>query len=188
MNKKICLSRLLRKYSLPLVMVCCAVLFICSCSTQQRQRTNIPEEQIHYPKIKGYSISLTPVTPRREFYAGEEVNIIFQLRNTGTKKLVIYEWRAKENENVRIYYTPYKKNIKRLPKRQWLSIKPETWGPHATLVLNPRNAVLVSKKLPFIKNISSASLPKTGRNFYLFAELNLKSISARSEVMLITVK
>lgn len=175
------------------VLVVCAagaMMTMTSCVTESSPgfRSNIPQNQIHFPKLKDYRVTLSPMTSRRSFYAGEDARMVFQLRNVGTKRLIVYEWRLKEAENLRVYYAPYHSGLKELPKSEWKCLKPEAWGDRSTLTLTPKTAALIEVPLPFIKEMDPGELPPKGKRFVMFAELNLESINARSGNFLITVK
>lgn len=170
---------------------CIAVFFVVmllvSCATTRKKRSNIDESKINYPLIEGYRVTLAPYSPRRTFYAGEKAVIVFKLMNIGKSPLTIYEWRLKESENVKLYYMPYKK-VKTTKKSDWTCIPPETWGTRATLTLNPQNAALIEKKVPFITSLKPSDVSQGELKYLMFAELNLKSIRARSDVFVITIK
>ena len=143
-------------------------------------------KNLKFPKIKDYNVELECVSPEREFKAGTVPKMTFRLRNYAMKHLIIYEWYSKESDNIRLYYVPWKPKMKVPPKAQWNAIIPEIpKNPkHISMELTHRSSVLVDIDLSFIKDIKTDHI----QYFYIFTELNLTSIHARSEFIKITVK
>ena len=139
-----------------------------------------------YHKIENYDVELECVSPRREFKAGSKVKITFRLRNYAMESLIIYEWYEKESYNIRLYYTPWKPGMKIPPKDKWHSIIPEIEKnpKHMTMELKHRSAALIDVDLPFIEKLKTDHV----QYFYIFTELNMKSIFTRSKFIKIMVK
>ena len=75
-----------------------------SCSSEQD-----PKKEKHvvsaarFPKLKDYSLELSVVTPRKEYYAGEEnVKITFSLKNVGLTPVTLDEWYMFESANINV--------------------------------------------------------------------------------------
>ncbi|MBP5182714.1 MAG: hypothetical protein J6331_06785 [Lentisphaeria bacterium] len=173
-------------------------LFLSSCSSEEQEgvwirngrRTGRREV---FRKLKDYSVALIVMSPRRTYLPGSaNAKIIFALKNTGHTKLTIKEWRMNEKANLRILYAPgTPEETKNLPPGKW-KISP-TFDPadkyaevHNPLTLNPvDNKALIEVPLTFIRDVKNMGKKQY---FTIVAELNLTSISARSEPVLITVK
>lgn len=142
-----------------------------------------------FKKNPDAKVSLEVVSPEREFFAGDEAVMRFRLKNLSDKKLVIPDWRAlDETTNVIIYQMPQKDGVKSFDKSEWAAevptIKKERYTP---LELNPGNSVLIDKKLEFVAKMgSNRAMPK--KSYYVVAELNLKTVEARTAIISIKVK
>ena len=175
-----------------------ALLFLPSCSSEEHEgvwirngkRTNRRET---FRKLKDYSVALIVMSPRRTYLPGSaNAKIIFALKNTGHTKLTIKEWRMNEKANLRILYAPgTPEETKNLPPGKWKTSP--TFDPadkyaevYNPLSLNPvDNNALIEVPLTFVKDVKNMGRKQ---HFTIVAELNLTSISARSEPVLITVK
>jgi hypothetical protein len=183
-----------------------AILLLGSCATapdsaapKSREPKNLhlkpfksPEKyedtRVDFPKIENAQIRIEPITTRRAFYAGEEINFVFRIQNAGEKGVEIPEWRLVESENLRIFYAPETPELQTVGGKEWICEKPEWSHKRSTLALNPGNAVLVTKPIGFIARLDSNRIRPPGKNYLVYAELNLTSIQARSPVMRITVR
>ena len=175
-----------------------ASLFLFSCSSEEhegvwiRNGTRTKRKEV-FRKLKDYSVALIVMTPRRTYLPGSEnAKIIFALKNTGHTKITIKEWRMNEKANLRILYAPgTPEETKNLPPGKWKTSP--TFDPadkyaevHNPLSLNPvDNNALIEVPLTFVRNVKNMGRKQ---HFTIVAELNLTSISARSEPVLITVK
>ena len=142
-------------------------------------------KNIFFPKIKKYSIRIECVSYEREFSVGEPAKMSFRIKNLSTRPLVVYEWFMNETYNLKIYYTPWTKGMKKPKKEEWMVISPTIpkKPKHMALELDPGNYVYVDKLLPFIAKMKLTE-PK---EFVVYAELNLTSIKKRSPYVKITV-
>jgi hypothetical protein len=141
--------------------------------------------EIYFKKLKDYKIRLTCFSRNRFFSAGDFAKLTFVLKNTGNKDLVVYEWFEREPDNIRIYYHVWEKGMDAPPLKEFKELAPSIGKKpkRMTLELRPKTSVVVDKLLTFIR-ILNVEKPVS---FILFAELNLKSISARSEFIKIVV-
>ena len=161
----------------------CAVLFA-GCSSEPRVRRTVEKKSGDgFQKLKDYSLLLSLVSPRREFYAGEEnVTVTFSLKNTGLTPVTIQEWHMLEAANINLYYRPcssekpsdvpwklsptYDAGSKRLHLRSPLTLNPGT------------NQALIVVPVAFLKELRDDSGKK--QTYSVYAELNLKSVSVKS--------
>lgn len=146
-----------------------------------------------FRKLKDYSLALIIMTPMRTFIPGSKTaKLIFALKNTGPVRITIKEWRMCESANLRIRYAPGKpEETAKLPLNKWKYS--QTFDPsdkyaeiYNPLSLNPvDNNALIEVPLTFIREVKNR-----GRRQYftVVAELNLTSVSAQSEPILVTVK
>ncbi len=161
----------------------CAILFA-GCSSEPRVRRTVEKKSGDgFQKLKDYSLLLSLVSPRREFYAGEEnVTVTFSLKNTGLTPVTIQEWHMIEAANINLYYRPgssekssdapwklsptYDAASKRLHLRSPLTLNPGT------------NQALIVAPVAFLKELRDDSGKK--QTYSIYAELNLKSVSVKS--------
>lgn len=146
-----------------------------------------------YPKLENYSVALIIMTAKRTFLPGStQAKVVFALKNTGHTKLTVKEWRMSERANLRIRYAPGKpEEALKIPWSKWKDSPTfDKTDPYAEirtpLILHPiNNNALIEVPLSFLKDVKNR-----GRRQYftIIAELNLTSISAKSEPVLITVK
>lgn len=199
MNKKSRAGMKMIKYIFPvLFLFSFLLLFSSACAPEERsgvwsrngKQTNRKEV---FRKLKDYSLALIVMTPRRTYLPGSSTaKVTFALKNTGHTRLTIREWRMNEKSNLRIRYAPgTPEETKKIPLSKW-KYSP-TFDPndkyaniHNPLSLNPvDNKVLLEVPLTFIKDVKNSG----GKQYYtIVAELNLTSVSAASEPVLITVK
>lgn len=170
-----------------------SILIVYGCSSSPkiiREKKKAETYPLVYPKIKGAHVVLELVSPRREFYAGEDVELTFRLKNVGEKGLVLYEWMAEESNNLNIYFTIHKKSMKYLKLDEWNSdvFTPDKHTRRLPLSIRRGNSILIKKKIGFIKKINPGKLPEGGVEFLILGELNLKSLKAKSQVVSIKVK
>jgi hypothetical protein len=142
-------------------------------------------KEIFFPKIKKYSIKIECVSYEREFVVGKPAKMTFRIKNLSSKPLVVYEWFMNEPFNLKIYYTPWTKGMKKPRKEDWMVLTPKIpkKAKHMPLELESGNYVYIDKFLPFIANMKLTA-PK---EFVVYAELNLTSITKRSPYIKITL-
>ncbi len=143
-------------------------------------------DKIYFPKIKDYKANLECISLERYFTAGDFAKLTFRLHNVDSKPLVVYEWLERSPDNLRLYFYKMKEGEQAPPPlRKFTPLIPDVGKKpkRMTLELQPRNAVLVDKLLPFIRLLDV----KKPTAFLVFATLNLRSISARSGIIKIFV-
>lgn len=146
--------------------------------------------KIKFPVMKDYKLNIEVVSPEREFYAEAKANFSFRLENKDSKKILIYEWMMNEGDNIAIYYKPYDGKYTEFVEAEWKCVRPKiSESPkRSALHLNPNNAVFVDKELDISTDISQAALAKGGKKFYVIGSLNLKSVSLKSQPIVIRIK
>lgn len=92
------------------------------------------------------------------------------------------------SNNIILYYRPFDMKVRRFNPSEWQKVTPEIKGQarRFQLELMPKNSVLVTRKLNFLKDIEIPE-GKT-RRFLMLAELNLTSVKVRSSMFSIEVK
>lgn len=169
-----------------------ALLALTSCaSAQAPNRLMIRRKPPVFRKLPHCSLELTLLSSRREFYAGEEhAAVTFGLKNTGVRPVIIDEWHAQEEANLKLYYRPGASAD--ASGSGWIlapTCNPKTRSRQlrAPLALNPwSNQALIRAPLTFLKNLPRPAGGKTP--YMLRAELNLNSVSAVSRPEKIYVK
>ena len=143
-------------------------------------------DMIYFPKIRKYDIGLEVVSLKRKFKAGQPAVITLRLKSFALKRLVVYEWLEKESDNISLFWIPWHGTMKKPKKEDWFSYIPkiEKKPKRMPLTLEHRNSVLIDVKIPFIEKIKGLN---KAQDFVVFAELNLSSISAKSDYIKITV-
>ena len=178
--------------NIPVILVILAFLPICvSAGTAPkhvvlRKKPIEQFDKVFFPKIKDYKVKLECISLEQYFTAGDLAKLTFSLHNLGLKPLVVYEWMEREPDNLRLYYYRLKEGQDDPPPiKEFTPLIPDVGKKpkRMTLELQPRTSVLVGKLLIFIRSLDI----KKPTKFVVFAELNLKSISARSEFVKITV-
>lgn len=142
-------------------------------------------KNLKFPKIKNIDVLLEKISSQIEFKADTDPEITFRLMNLSLKKIVIYEWMMKEENNIIIYYTPIKEGEKIPTFDKWLEIKPDTGKnpKRIPLDLKHRNSVLITTHLPFVKDMKII----TPKDFLIIGKLNLSSLPVRSRMMKIRI-
>lgn len=174
------------------------LFFLTSCAPEERggvwikngKRTNRKEI---FRKLKHYSVALIIMTSKRTYLPGStNAKVTFALKNTGHTKLTIKEWRMNESSNLRIRYVPGTiEEAKKIPVSKWkysptFDAEDRYASVHNPLTLNPvNNNALIEVPLTFIKDVKNIG---KRQYFTIVAELNLTSISATSDYVLVTVK
>lgn len=158
-------------------------------TTRFRQR----KKASAFPKLKDYSLQLTLLSSRREFYAGEErTKMIFALKNTGLKPILIREWHTIEAANINLYYRPGSPSDKTTEALPWKFSPGVPEGTpnldnRSALILNPgNNQAMIQVHARFLKDLKTPGPRK--KPYSLKAALNLKSVSVESEPIEIFIK
>ncbi len=147
-----------------------------------------PDQQTVFKKLEGCKLSLECLSPERTFYSGQTATLIFALKNMGSKAITIFEWKANERNNLVIHYAPAEKGQTRPPEKGWKEqrAKPEQTPRRAALDLAPGNHAPIDIELDFVRD---ASLPTANaQDFWVFASLDLTSLSCESPSMRVTVR
>lgn len=173
----------------------CAGL-LCSCTSEPEKITTTRFRQrrksTSFPKLKDYSLKLSLISSRREFYAGEDrAYFIFALKNTGLKPVIIREWHTLEAANVNLYYRKGSPEAKNNSSPWQLSpgVLPGTRGleNRSALILNPgHNQAMVQVPARFLKDLKNPGQRKVP--YTLRAVLNLRSVTVESDPVEIYIK
>lgn len=166
-------------------------LIFVSCSSETPKK---PSPGDMYPKLRAYSLQLSVVSTRAEYYAGEESGAItFSMKNIGLKPLFISEWHVLESANINLFYVQCDANAdpEKIADDKWK--KSPTYNKEdknsigrLPLALNPNNAVLMKVPLDFLKDIKDVGGKRM--TYAVRGELNLTSIQLKSKPFLITIK
>ena len=180
------------QFSKPLLPLLGAAILLCSCTSEQPERNTTTrfrqrKKSTEFPKLKDYSLQLSLISSRREFYAGEErVSMIFALKNTGLKPVIIREWHTLEAANVNLYY----KNPAEKGPWKFSPGVPEgtrNLDNRSGLILNPgNNQAMIQVPVRFLKELKNPGHRK--QTYLLKAALNLRSVSVESEPVEIYIK
>ena len=141
-----------------------------------------------FKKLKNYYLVLYPVGNDKVITLDKNADIKLRLANFARKKVRIDEWYMDTANNVIIYYRPFDLKVRRFVPSEWQKITPEIKGQarRFELELMPKNSVLITRKLDFLKDIK---LPEgKTRRFLMLAELNLTSVKVRSSMFSVEVK
>jgi len=182
--------------SLVVLFLLTAIAVLLTSCSQPQTSGYVPEDWKYrkavtksFKPITDHRLELAIVSKRLTFLAGETVEINFQLINRGSRTVTIPEWMMIQENNLKIYYRPLKPDPPGTPfkESEWICLQPNiTAAPdRSELTLNPRNSVLVAKKLPFIRTMAQPAHPV---QFQIIAATNLASLQLKSEIITITVK
>ena len=145
-----------------------------------------------FHKLKDYSLQLSLLSSKREFYAGDDRSVlIFSLKNTGLRPITIYEWHTHEAANINLYYREGKADRKSTAA-DWK--RSPTFDParadlksRSPLTLNPgNNKALIQIPAAFLQDLQNRSGRKIP--YTLRAVLNLHSVTVESEPIEIYIK
>lgn len=171
-------------------LVICAVAALAGCvrTVVKDPSFDSPDRQTVFKKVEGCKLSLECLSPSRTFYAGQAAVLTFGLRNNGSKTVTILEWKKDERDNIAIHHVPYEEGQTRPPESGWTTRKSnaDETVRRAALDLAPGNKVLVDVDLGFVGELSCAD-GKT-KSFWVYGSLDLTSVTANSQVMLMRVK
>ena len=173
---------------LPLLAVC-----LMSCTSEKApKRGTFKRNPEVFHKLKDYSLQLSLLSSRREFYAGDnQVVLTFALKNTGVRPITIYEWHTYEAANLNLYYRPGRAADAGNAAEWKLS---RTYDParinmksRSPLTLNPSsNQALIQIPAVFIGSLQNPTGKK--QTYTLRAVLNLNSVTVQSEPTEIWIK
>ena len=184
---------MLKYFSYSIIIATCAIL-LCSCaSNEPEQRVSdsggrkFCRSTLRTAKITNHNLQLILASPRREYYAGEEVTLTYKLTNRGFKAIRIYDWLQENDDNLIIYYRPYTNVPARFNPEEWVCVKSKLEADPRCfqLVLNPGNSVLIKRKIDFIKDMPE---PKAPVKYLIIGSLDLKSLDIKSDAAVFTIK
>jgi len=141
-----------------------------------------------YKKLKDHDLVLYPVGNNIPIELDKKAKLTLRLSNFAHKKIRVNEWYMNTPDNIVLYYRPFNLRVKKFIAKNWTKLSPETEKVplRFELILMPKNSVLITKKLDFLKDIK---LKKgESKKFLILAELNLKSVKVRSSMFSIEVK
>jgi len=140
-----------------------------------------------YKKLDNYYLVLYPVGNNETITLDKDATVKLRLRNFANKKIRIDEWYMKTPNNIVLYYRPFNLRVKKFIAKNWTKVSPkvEAKALRFELVLMPKNSVLITRELDFLKDITL----KKGetKKFLMLAELNLHSVKVRSSMFSIEV-
>lgn len=171
------------------------VLSACSCAPDGPPASYSPEAWKYRKPLKksfkpvdGSQLQLIPLNDGMICRAGEMVEVTFRLVNRGKRPVQVFEWMMNTNDNLKVYYRLRKDDLTatfdpslwqcELPVTEEIPLRFE-------LVLNPGNAVLISRKLTFVKKLEK---PVSPQQYQLIGATNLTSLDVKSSVFTITVQ
>ena len=169
-------------------------LCLVSCTSENNapKRGSFKRNPQVFHKLKDYSLQLSLLSSKREFYAGDnQVVLTFALKNTGVRPVTIYEWHTYEAANVNLYFRPGSAETPAKDAEWTLS---PSFDPakvnmksRSPLTLNPgSNLALIQIPAPFIGKLQNPSGKK--QPYTLRAVLNLNSVTVASEPTAIWIK
>lgn len=182
---------MMRKISVLLLVLIAVVLASCSSERTPRRGTFRRNPEVFH-KLKDYSLQLSLLSARREFYAGDDRAVLtFSLKNTGLRPVTIFEWHSCEAANIRLYYREGKADEKAAPESWKISAtfdpKKADLKARSPLTLNPgNNKALIQIPATFLKEIRNRTNRKIP--YTLRAVLNLQSVTVESEPTEIYIK
>jgi len=141
-----------------------------------------------YKELKNYYLVLYPVGNSKVISLDKDAEIKLRLSNFARKKVRIDEWYMKNPDNITLYYRPFNLRVKKFIPKNWTKISPDIKDKplRFELVLMPKNSVIISKKLDFLKDLKLKE--GESKKFLMLAELNLNSVKVRSSMFSIEVK
>jgi hypothetical protein len=176
-----------------ILFLCLGMTLLCSCTSEQPERNTTTrfrqrKKSTEFPKLKDYSLHLSLISSRREFYAGEDrAYMIFSLKNTGLKPLVIREWHTLEAANVNLYYRPVDSKETDWKLSPGVPEGTRNLENRSALILNPgNNQAMIQVPVRFLKELKNPARQK--HPYFLKAVLNLRSVSVESAPVEIFIK
>lgn len=180
----------MRDFKPRLLVAALALGLLSACSSETAKAPKASHAQA-FNVIKDCDLQLEVVTPETEFFRGDVApSITFRLRNDGLKPVTVYEWMAKEQDNVKIHYAKCDGAPNRIPQSEWKLYEPKLKDPVMRLPLDlyPKNTALIKVELSFIKESLASSSGGSRASYAIVGELNLKSVSAKSKPFIVTFK
>lgn len=168
-----------------------AALCAASCSSETAKTPKASGQTPAFNVIKDCNLQLEVVTPETEYFRGDVApSITFRLRNDGLKPVTVYEWMAKEQDNIKIHYAKCDGTLNHIPQSEWKLYEPKLKEPlmRVPLDLYPKNMALIKTELSFIKDALAGSSDGGRVSYAVVGELNLKSVSAKSKPFIVTFK
>ncbi len=176
--------------------ICCALfalclLFVTGCVEQEIEYTKKLgfgfKDKVNYPKIKDHRLTLELSPGSRRFQAGVPGELVFILRNRGSKPVEIPEWYKFDPNNLSVSCQIWLPGTKEPDPLMWLdiSIPPRrpVWRYPQTI---PAGGVhFVSTRLDFPVNLVVKE--GTERRYFIKGKLNLKSLDVEAPVEYITI-
>lgn len=161
-------------------------IVLTSCNSERTpKRGTFKRNPETFHKLKDYSLQLSLLSSKREFYAGDnQVILTFSLKNTGVRPVTIFEWHTVEAANINLYYRPGRADAPDKPA-DWIFYRPFdpakiNMKSRSPLTLNPgSNQALIQIPAAFIGNLKNPSGKK--QTYTLRAVLNLNSVKVESE-------
>ena len=170
--------------------LCAAVCLLPSCvrTVTKQPGFDTPDNQTFFKKINDCKLSLECLSPSRTFYAGQTVTLTFGLKNLDDKKITIFEWKAREADNLVLHYALAAAGQQRAPEKGWETLKaqPEGTVRRTALDLAPGNQVLVDVELGFVREMLLAD--GKPRTYWVYASLDLASVSCECPPFTIIVR
>ena len=169
-----------------------AGLVSCTSENNAPKRGTFKRNPQVFHKLKDYSLRLSLLSSKREFYAGDDRAVLtFSLKNTGVRPVTIYEWHASEAANVNLYYREGKADQKAAASSWKFSPSHDPartdLKSRSPLTLNPgNNQALIQIPAAFLRNLQNRSGRKIP--YTLRAVLNLHSVTVESEPIEIYIK
>ena len=113
--------------------------------------------------------------------------MIFSLKNTGLKPLVLREWHTLEAANVNLYYRPADRKESDWKFSPGVPEGTRNLENRSALILNPgNNQAMIQVPVRFLKDLKNPGRKK--QPYLLKAALNLRSVSVESEPVEIYIK
>ena len=176
--------------------ICCAFFAFCllltaGCVQQEVEYTKKwgfgVKDKGTYAKLKDYDLSLELSPGSRRFKAGLPGELIFILRNKGTKPVTLPEWYKFDPNNLSVQCQIWMPGTREPDPDMWLDIsippRPPIW--RYKLTIPPGEVHFVSTRLDFPVNL----VVKEGaeRRYFIKAKLNLNSVDVSAPVEYITI-
>ncbi|MBO7147699.1 MAG: hypothetical protein J6W81_08130 [Lentisphaeria bacterium] len=166
-----------------LILLAGVLVFTAGCSSEQTPKPGkYRKNNFYFPKLKDYSLQLSLLTSRREYYAGEEnVVLTFSLKNTGLKPVTIAEWYAYEPANIKLFYRPggTENNSEKWLASPTFDPQKRSLQNRSPLTLKPSTTqALVQVPAAFLKKLNNKNGKKV--TYSIYAELNLHSVTVKS--------
>jgi hypothetical protein len=171
-----------------------AGLLLSSCSGTAPEGAVVKPPQVatKFPALKNVNAEFDCVSPRRTFYTDEDVKLTFRLTNFSDRKLLIYEWMRRQEDNVRIRYHLASGEEAVPPFAEWKLIAPiipaDVPPPRQSLDLTTSCSTLIDKTFK-LSDFGLGAGDISGDRFMLIVgELNLQSLRLSSKPVKIQIR